>query len=149
MNISRNLLMCICLVLMVGCNKTDENIDKSSPILDRNNYVLEINRISERPDVQFPTDALTENNYEEVNEGLHYAITISSNGQTITIEPGAITGRRLSDIEESLFFELDGGVFAEGRFIVWTTENNIEAELTIYGSGVPIIKSERGYLFPE
>jgi len=36
--------------------------------------------------------------------------------------------------------------FAGGRFVVWAADVGLQAELTIYGSGVPIVSSERGPL---
>ena len=36
-----------------------------------------------------------------------------------------------------------------GRFRVWVEDDHFEAEYTIYGSGVPIVLSERGTLVPE
>ena len=65
----------------------------------------------------------------------------------VTIEPGSIRGQKTNKDDESKFYELDEGVFAGGRFVVWINNDSFEAELTIYGSGVPIIKSERGYLY--
>jgi hypothetical protein len=62
------------------------------------------------------------------------------------IEPGSIRGAKVMNGEEYKLYELDEGTFAGGRFIVWIIDNSFEAELTIYGSGVPIVKSERGYL---
>jgi hypothetical protein len=48
--------------------------------------------------------------------------------------PSVYTGERR--------FELDEGAFAGGRFVI----RGDEAELTMFGSGVPVVSSERGKL---
>jgi hypothetical protein len=45
---------------------------------------------------------------------------------------------------ERLIYSLVAGVFAGGRIVVWREAGGIQAELTIYGSGVPVVRSERG-----
>ena len=136
------------LLLLVGCevsNQFDKNVAEFS-LLDGNEFVMEVNRISEKPDVQFPMDDLQESDYRETNEGEVYNITISEDGQMVIIEPGSIRGEKTMDGDKSKLYELDEGVIAGGRFIVWISNDSFEAELTIYGSGIPIVKSERGYL---
>ena len=137
------------LLLMVGCDAGDSNdkyITKYS-LLDGNDFLLEVDRMLETLDVQFPTDNLQESDYKETTEGTQYNVTFSKDGEMVTIEPGSIRGQRTNKDDESKFYELDEGVFAGGRFVVWINNDSFEAELTIYGSGVPIIKSERGYLY--
>jgi hypothetical protein len=38
------------------------------------------------------------------------------------------------------------GTFAGGRLVIWSGTSGLQAELTLYGSGVPIFSSERGAL---
>ena len=103
-------------------------------------------RISDVPDVQFPIDDLQESDYEETNESRQYSLSISEDGRMVMIEPGCIRGQRATDGVESRLYELEVGLVAGGRFVVWINNDRFEAELTIYGSGVPIVRSERGYL---
>ncbi len=137
------------LILFVGCgdnNSVDQGAGEFSS-LNGNDFVLEADRILSATDVQFPGDELQESNYEEINDGTDYNVSFSENGQTVVIEPGSIHGQKTNDGAESIIYELDEDTFAGGRFVVW--ENSIfDAELTIYGSGVPIVKSERGSLTP-
>ncbi|MFH1809880.1 MAG: hypothetical protein ABIJ09_14135 [Pseudomonadota bacterium] len=59
-------------------------------------------------------------------------------------------GERADDELGRLRFELDQGVFAGGRFVLWFDGEDRAAELTIYGSGLPIVASTRGvYLAAE
>ncbi len=144
--------MIICffvLILIIGCdydNSTDQS-DLTFQSLYGSNFVLVVDRISGAPDVQFPTDDLQEGDYEEINEVIVYDVTFSEDGQIAIIEPGSIYGQKTNNAAESIYYELGEGTFAGGRFIVWINDNEFEAELTIYGSGLPIVKSERGYLY--
>jgi hypothetical protein len=142
-------LICFGFLLLFGrcevSNQSNKNVAEFS-LLDGNEFVMEVDRISEKPDVQFPMDDLQESDYRKINEGVVYNITLSENGEMVTIEPGSIRGEKTMDGDKSKLYEIEEGVFAGGRFIVWISNDSFEAELTIYGSGVPIVKSERGYL---
>jgi hypothetical protein len=136
------------LLLFVRCevsNQSDKNVAEFS-LLDGNEFAMKVERISERPDVQFPMDDLQESDYRKTSEATVYNVTLSEDGQMVIIEPGSIRGVKVMDGDKSKLYELEEGVLAGGRFIVWISNNRFEAELTIYGSGVPIVKSERGYL---
>ena len=114
--------------------------------LGGDDFILEVSRISEYPNVQFPSDQLKEKDYVEINHGPEYEVSFSEDMQTISIIHDSISGTIMEDTEEYKKYDLDNGLFAGGRFIVWITKDQFEAEYTIYGSGVPIIRSERGYL---
>lgn len=135
-------------ILMAGCDvavSEDEYVDDFS-LLDGNSFVMEVDRILGTSNEQLPMDDLQESDYIKINEDIQYDVVFSEDGQTVTIEPGSISGQETNDGSESIKFNLD--VFAGGRFVVWINNGSFEAELTIYGSGVPIVKSERGYLSP-
>ncbi|MCD4777008.1 MAG: hypothetical protein K8S15_13280 [Candidatus Aegiribacteria sp.] len=135
-------------ILLAGCDAAvsdDEYVDDFS-LLDGNCFVMEVDRVLGIPNEQLPMDGLQENDYIKTNEDIQYDIVFSEDGQTVTIEPGSINGQETDDGSESINYNLD--VFAGGRFVVWINSGSFEAELTIYGSGVPIVKSERGYLSP-
>jgi hypothetical protein len=131
------------------CKKSDNNddtVDFSS--LNGGNYILKVDRISKSPDVRFPNDSLNESYYTASDEGTRYEISFSEDGQSISIAPASVSGVKTNDSKVSKRYDLVQGVFAGGRFIIWTDNTSFQAEYTIYGSGVPIIKSERGKLFP-
>ena len=152
MNLMKYVVICSgLLLLLVGCDATNsaDNYFTEFSLLNGNDFVLEVDRISEMPNVQFPMDDLQESDYEEINESTQYNVTFSEDGQMVTIEPSSIRGQKTNDGDESKLYELDEGVFAGGRFVVWINNDSFEVELTIYGSGIPIVISERGYLVPE
>jgi len=135
-------------LLMAGCddaNSNDEYADTFS-LLNGNGFVLEVDRILAVPDARLPMDDLQESDYIKISEGTQYHVTFAEDGNMVTIEPGSVSGQKTNDGGESRIYELDVNVFAGGRFVVWISNDCFEAELTIYGSGVPILKSERGCL---
>jgi hypothetical protein len=137
-------------MFLVSCNKANSADDAVTgfSLLDGNDFVLAVDRMLETSSVQLLTDDLQENDYRETNEGAQYHVTLSEDGQIVTIEPGSMRGQRINDGDESKLYELTEGLFAGGRFVVWVQNDGFQAELTIYGSGIPIVKSERGNLRP-
>jgi hypothetical protein len=136
------------LLLIISCEVSDQSYKNATEfsLLNGKEFTLKVDRISENPDVQFPMDDLQESDYQKTNGGAFYNVSLSEDGQIVMIEPGSIRGTKVMDGDKSKLYELEEGEFAGGRFIVWISNNKFEAELTIYGSGVPIVKSERGFL---
>ena len=138
------LFITITLPFLFSCSTDD--YEAEFLLLGGNDFIFEVSRISEHPNVQFPSDQLKENDYVEINHGSEYEVSFSEDMQTISIMHDSISGTIMEGTEEYKKYDLDKGLFAGGRFIVWITEDQFEAEYTIYGSGVPIVRSERGYL---
>jgi hypothetical protein len=143
-NIVGLVLMAITLPLLFSCSNDDYEADFS--LLSGNDFILEIDRISDLPNVQFPSDQLEENDYVEINHDSEYEVSFSEDMQTISIMHDSISGTIMEGAEKYKRYDLDKGLFAGGRFVIWITDSKFEAEYTVYGSGVPIIRSERGYL---
>jgi hypothetical protein len=72
----------------------------------------------------------------------------SSDAQMLTLTPTAggpiAYGTRDPKHEDEAWFELV--LFAGGRFVVQASGNELHAELTVYGSGMPVTSSTRGLL---
>lgn len=142
-----NVYLCIVLVLCTMCKKqTDNNDNIDFSLLNGGDYILKVDRVSKKPNVQFPRDSLYESYYTVTNEDIQHEVTFTEDGRMISINPGPVSGEKTKDGEISKYYEIVDGLFAGGRFIVWINNEKFEAEYTIYGSGVPIIKSERGKL---
>jgi hypothetical protein len=102
-------------------------------------------------------DELPDESFEPVAEGPRTLITFSADGARVELrrEEGTfpaqtapvVTGGRSSsqDGGEALLFELEG-LFAGGRLVVRRQQQSFVAELRTYGSGLPIVSSERGRL---
>lgn len=96
------------------------------------------------PKAQYLSDELQENDYIQTNKDEKMDVRFSTDGNKVKID--LITGYKEYDDGNLIKYELREGTFAGGRFVVRLKGKIIEAELTIFGSGVPIIRSSRGYL---
>jgi hypothetical protein len=79
-----------------------------------------------------------------------YDVLFAPDMDSVTITVNA-TGDELQgvfDMEQDnvRYYNITEGYFAGGRLAVWVAEYHFEAELTQFGSGVPVIISERGSL---
>jgi hypothetical protein len=137
-------------VFFSGCEEQSHHTEPAAfSLLRENTCILTIDRVANGPEVKFPGDSLSECDFTATDEDIHYEVTFSENGRIITIETAVtdtVSGKRVNDGEAYKRYALDEGLFAGGRFIVWISNGILEAEYTVYGSGVPIIRSERGKL---
>jgi hypothetical protein len=94
----------------------------------------------------FPSDPLSEEDYVPVDGTSPYPVFVPESGSWVSIGDPAYHGTLAQGPEDKVTFQLSSGTFAGGRFVVWTGPLGLQAELTIYGSGVPIVSSQRGAL---
>ena len=141
--------LAIAFLVVLGCSVDGTDLSQ----LDGNSYTLEVDRIANNPDVQLPSEMLQERDYERTDQGNRYRVNFSENAETVTVtgesaggEQAVMTGNRETDAADFRRYEIGPDLFAGGRFIVWIADSHFEAELTVYGSGVPIVTSERGRL---
>jgi hypothetical protein len=94
-----------------------------------------------------PTDALAEADYSPLPQQKSYPVTFAADGETVTVVGDtSMVGTWDQLAGGTRRYKLMDGTFAGGRFDVWPGDTANAAELTIYGSGVPIVSSERGTL---
>jgi hypothetical protein len=92
-----------------------------------------------------PTDPLRESDYRSNPAGGKYSIVVASEGASVSIGGSPpIAGTRSEQTNQQVTYTLTEGLFAGGRLIVWREGSAYQGELTVYGSGVPVVKSERG-----
>jgi hypothetical protein len=134
--------------VLSGCtNQTSDQGDGTPGSLDyRNNYIFYVTKRSDHPQVQFPSDSLPESQYLPDSSGKYYSVRFSLDGQQIFLKNDSIGGMKDSETGIMSKYNLQHGVFAGGRFIIWRNVQPLKSELTLYGSGVPILWSERGFL---
>jgi hypothetical protein len=89
---------------------------------------------------------LDEADYEPLDEAKTYDVTIGGRWQFAQIGDTPWAAEFRESAAGQLHYELTDGAFAGGRFLIWSTAAGLEAEITLYGSGVPISLSERGRL---
>lgn len=124
----------------------------TSPQLSDGEWELTVDRVlpleGDRRFSGLPSAPMTDTDYTAVTDGRRVRIAIADQGKTVTIETESFGGRRIAAEAPEVVFELSEGTFAGGRFVVWAGEAGLEAELTVFGSGLPILSSERGSLRP-
>jgi hypothetical protein len=91
---------------------------------------------------------LGEANYQPVLSGTIYRVVFSEQCSQVSIGDQPVEGLRTAVTDEGITYDLINGTFAGGRFVVLASVDDLQAELTIYGSGLPIVSSERGALVP-
>jgi len=115
-------------------------------------WVLRVDRaiLVERLGLTRHSEEVEESEYRPISKGSTYPILVSDHGARVEIEGKERTavhppmkGLRSSQTEP-VVYKLDDGTFAGGRLVVWSGDNGLQGELTIYGSGVYIISSQRG-----
>jgi hypothetical protein len=156
--IPRILALWITAGILCGCDKAQPapaSVDASTTALTLQDFAdgswtLRVDRRYE-PGVStpaFPTDPLPEESYR--TSATHaYSVTVSEGGSRVSIGEEPWLGEITAEAASSLTFDLSHGTFAGGRFIVWSTTQGLQGELTLYGSGVPIAQSERGALLRD
>jgi len=141
-----SLYMLLVMVLFLLTNCSSKDAKESMLQFEGNSFILKIDRRSENPSVKYPNDQLLENDYEALVNGPSYELSFDEDKQAFLIVTLDVSGVLVANEESIKIYELDSGLFAGGRFIIWISDDTIEAEYTVYGSGVPILTSERGYL---
>ena len=115
---------------------------------------LRIDRIWDRKEQpRFPHDDLPDTSYRSFGDEASYAkqwdVTVDGDQVLLTSGKQRLRGRETSNMFNERRFEItesqDARSFAGGRFVMRGTD----AEITLFGSGVPILSSERGKLIPR
>lgn len=97
--------------------------------------------------VNAPDDPIADSAYAPTAGGAVYSLDVSDSGRrvVVTAQPPMV-GSLSESTSQRLLYRLVEGTFAGGRLVVWTTANGLQGEVTIFGSGVSVIRSERGSL---
>ena len=108
---------------------------------------LRIDRVwdpAEQP--RFPHDDLPDTSYRRLPDEQSYPkqwdVTVDGDQVKLTFGTKTLRGRETSNMFNERRFEITEGAMAGGRFVMRGTD----AEITLFGSGVPVASSERGKL---
>ena len=96
-----------------------------------------------------PGDELPDADYQSLVAVIPYDVQVSPDWLTVvvTAEDGvSFDGAVTPTTDGRLVYDLSDATFAGGRFIIWSSAAGLQAELTLFGSGVPIVESRRGGL---
>lgn len=121
----------------------------AGPELEDGVYALRIDREVGGDDSAEPFGLLTEESYQPVENGPTYRVVVSDRGSRVSVEGTsgttrlAVEGELSSTTDGLAWYELTN-TFAGGRFVVWRDAAGLQGEVTLYGSGRPIVFSERG-----
>jgi len=133
-------------VLTVDCLCTDADIS-----LANDEWLLRVNRRwnGDPTAVTSPSAPLPQDDYEPVTDGPSYEILLGGNWRVALIGEERLQGELTTEPGEELTYDITTGTSAGGRLVIWADASGLQAELTMYGSGVPIVSSERGPLIPK
>ena len=110
-------------------------------------YIFTVTHVADHPTVGFPSDAISDSLYLPVTQMVTYRITFTGLRDTVFIDTTRY-GLKISEDSTSVHYNLISTSGVNGTFIIHENDSLSRADLTLYGSGVPIIKSERGVLEP-
>ena len=130
------------LYLLIGCKNNAENSTNPGTV-SSNMYTFQIAMVAVNPKVNLPTDSIPASRYQADTGRRSYSVRFSRGLDSVFIQNDSIIGIKYLDTLNFRKYNITN-LFAGGRFIVWTNTQPQTAEYTVYGSGVPIIKSERG-----
>jgi hypothetical protein len=102
----------------------------------------------EQPDS--PVAMLPESAYEAIDSAATHSVAFSAGlreAELVSLKDGQrLRGTLRERSGDRIAYALDA--FAGGEFVVWpsASQADVEAEITLFGSGVPIVGSSRGVL---
>ncbi len=138
------------LASLLACGEQSEVSDGSSAevarVLHDGAWVLTIDRAL-RAGVSasgLPTAPLSEGDFAPAAGATIYRIVASRHAARIEVVEPRMVGQLQQVAAQRMIYALGEGTFAGGRVVVWRESGGLQGELTIYGSGVPVTKSERG-----
>ncbi len=131
----------------LGCYEVYMNLG----LLFGNNFAFKVDEIADHPDPSLLYQGSIPDQFYLPTDGPTYRVSFSSDGSTVTISgtpDPTVTGTRTDAAADpnTVQYFLNDGTFAGGRFAVWIEGETFKAEYSLYGSGLPVLKSERGSL---
>ncbi|HYW29989.1 MAG TPA: hypothetical protein VE869_00685 [Gemmatimonas sp.] len=92
-----------------------------------------------------PSTPIPETGYRPISARPTYQLAVLENAERLQVAEPRMVGRLQQATADRLSYDIVQGTFAGGRIVLWRGQSGeLQAELTIYGSGLPVVKSERG-----
>jgi hypothetical protein len=129
--------------------ETPQSSTAAAPALKDGAWDLQVDRQGGSEDPREAFGFLPEANYHHIDNGPSHRVVLSESATRVVIQTKYLSGnlvangRRTSVTDGRVLYELGDG---DGRFVVWQAPQGPQGEFTLYGSGRPIISSERGVL---
>lgn len=113
-------------------------------------WLLRIDRVWDRAEQpRLPEDELPDESYAALPEDdrgdVRWEVTVDGEHVALVRGEQRLRGRETSNAWSERRFEITEGAVAGGRFVM----RGEDAEITLFGPGVPILSSERGKLTPR
>lgn len=141
--------ICVCVVASLSCgaSPTKPATSTVTALLAGSSSELRVDRVwaGAPGSPTYPTSDLPESDFRPSTASTRYPMLFSTSAAIVSLGDSlAIKGSLASETAGRATYTLNEGLFAGGRLVIWQAGAELQGELTIYGSGVPIIKSERG-----
>lgn len=113
-------------------------------------WEFRVDRSGRVAEAHLPSDWLPETAYKPMEDPPTFRVVVSENGARVSVEedwastPHVAHYERVSVDAGRIWYDLDP--VAMGRFVIWPTADGLQAEETLYGSGLPMLRSVRGSL---
>ena len=91
-----------------------------------------------------PAATLSESDFAPATGHTTYRVDVSEKGARIVVTEPRLVGRLETSTPDRRTYQIVEGSFAGGRFVAWQISGGLQGELTTYGSGRPVLRSERG-----
>jgi len=148
-------LVWVCVVSCTACDaggRAASHTSRAKLLADFTDgaWDLRVDRVwdGQSGNVGSPSDPLADDAYQGVTDGATYRVIVSDHASSVSIGPRSVRGLRTAWPDTCFVFNLSEGTFAGGRFVVWAGSEGLQAEVTLYGSGRPVVESKRGTLVP-
>jgi len=145
------LVLALCVAAMaLGEGPNDARAPTAGPLLTLADgaWLLPVDRVWRGSQNRLPSTPLVEEEYVPLQAGPVYRLEVSGDGTRIVIaEPNRLLAEQTEGDLRHAVYEMTEGTFSGGRLIVFAGDDgSLTAELTVFGSGLPILSSQRGTL---
>lgn len=121
---------------------------ESLPVPD-GDYEIKVTHSVKHPKVDFPYSPIPVEQYAPVKKNSKISIRLSDDGNKVELPNIKASGKLTKATPGKRVYHLDKGLFAGGQVTIEKTKTGLVASYTVFGSGVPVIQSERGKLTTE
>lgn len=151
------MILAILLPLMGGCvfggrdEKKATSSSTTSAVMGDGEWDLRVDRRLQPPPGISPSSPLSEADFQPLPGGPTYRVVVSDRGSRVSIrgvalgESGEVEGQRTAASGDHTQYDL-GQIAGGGRFVTWRATSTPQAELAIYGYGMPHLMCLRGPL---
>lgn len=116
--------------------------------LGSDKYAMTVTKEVTHPKVSSPFEQIPNEQYLPSKKKSVLKLKFSKDRKKVEILPRGISGELGKANDTRRVYELRKGLFAGGRLIIQKTKTGIISTFTEFGSGVPVISSERGEIKP-